>query len=565
MASRHHSRYIWLLIPGFLAGLLLATYEEARAGSGGNAAAAGAAGLAIGLIIGGMAAEQQKQQQPQQVTVPNCRNMHGAGAVNAASNPSRCVCRSGYTRVSDGGSWHCAPRDPAQAQARERGIGGSATQSRAEIEKIQENLNLLGYDAGVADGAFGEKTRQAILRFQAHNSFPQTGQLSAAEQKVLFKTVEERRVANNVQPTPQLPTPQPPLPDPSIDRNPSPAPGVQGPDPREVTHWESVRTSKNPAELQDYINRYRPDGAFIRLAELRLQHLAKEKAADSPQDVAELPPVEDPGYPKAREPRADAVAVIIGNSAYKKGVPRVDYGVRDAEALKLLALSTLGVDKANVIVLKDANRIEMDTWFGNDKEHKGKLWRMIEEGQSDLYVFYSGHGVPGGKDNNGAFLLPVDADPNHAGLTAYPLQQLLDNLAKLPAKSTTVFVDACFSGRSPDARETPLITQASPVNTLPKVVVAATLDNGNKVNLFAAAEPTQLASWDVEKGHGIFTRYVLSGLAGEADENKDKQVTAAELDDYLRKQVRRAARRAHGREQDPSFVGTDRGIVIARF
>ena len=559
MSSRHHIGYIWLLILGFLAGSVLATFEEARAGSGGNAAAAGAAGLAIGLIIGGMAAEQQKQEQQQQQPVPNCRSMHGAGAVNAASNPSRCVCRSGYARVSDGGTWHCAPRGPDTAQGGSRSIGGGgATQSRAEIEKIQESLNLLGYDAGVVDGSLGDKTRQAILRYQANNGFPQTGQLSTAEQQLLFKTVEERRVvANNVQPTP----PPTLVPDPLIDRSPSPAPGVQGPDPREVTHWESVRSSKNPAELQDYINRY-PNGAFTKLAELRLQHLAKEKEADGPQGTAELPPVEDPGYPKAREPRADAVAVIIGNSAYKKGVPRVDYGVRDAEALKLLAVSTLGLDKANVIVLKDANRLEMDTWFGNDKDHKGKLWRVIEEGQSDLYVFYSGHGVPGGQDNNGAFLLPVDADPNHAGLTGYPLQQLLDNLAKLPAKSTTVFVDACFSGRSPDARETPLITKASPVIALlPKV----TVDNGKKINLFAAAEPTQFASWDMEKGHGIFTRYVLSGLAGEADENKDKEVTAGELDDYLRKQVRRAARRAHGREQDPTFVGADRGFVIARF
>src|SRR5262249_6665086 len=108
MASRQHIKYVWLLIPIFLAGLFLATYEEARAGSGGNAAAAGAAGLAIGLIIGGMAAEQQKQQEQQQA-YPNCPSLHGPGAVNGASNPQRCVCRSGYARVSEGGSWRCTP------------------------------------------------------------------------------------------------------------------------------------------------------------------------------------------------------------------------------------------------------------------------------------------------------------------------------------------------------------------------------------------------------------------------------------------------------------------------
>ena len=366
--------------------------------------------------------------------------------------------------------------------------------------------------------------------------------------------------------------------------------------------WTIAERANTIAALDAFVRRfgdtYYGDLAKVQLAELKEVEAAKQKAEEAARSKANAEwerltlqlqgeekrkevetakrmedakarvkastvrqPSDDAAFPRARQQRPDAVAVIIGNNTYRNGVPNVDYALRDAEAMKLLMTKTLGLDPSHVIVLKDASRIDMDTWFGNDKDHKGKLWRMIGEGQSDLYVFYSGHGVPGGKDNNGAFLLPVDADPNHAGLTAYPLEQLLDNLAKLPAKSTTVFVDGSFSGRSPDALETPLITQASRVIALSKVTVG----NRKKVNLFAAAESTQLASWDVEKGHGIFTRYVLSGLAGEADENKDSQVTAGELEDYLRKQVRRAARRAHGREQDPQFTGTNRGAVLSSF
>jgi uncharacterized caspase-like protein len=275
-----------------------------------------------------------------------------------------------------------------------------------------------------------------------------------------------------------------------------------------------------------------------------------------------LPPLDDAGYPKARQRRADAVAVIIGNSAYKNGVPSVDYGVRDAEAMKLLVIKTLGVESENVIVLKDATRVEMDGVFGNEKDHKGKLWRQLDpDGRSDLFVFYSGHGLPGGEGNSDTFLLPIDGDPDRPSLSAYPVKQLLENLGKFSTRSTTVFFDACFSGKAADESGTPLVKAASPVfitKTIPS--------DPSKINVFAAAGPTQLASWDKKKGHGIFTRHVLLGLAGEADENKDKQVTAKELHGYLARHVRKDARREHGREQDPMFAGKDpESFVISSF
>jgi hypothetical protein len=63
-------------------------------------------------------------------------------------------------------------------------------------------------------------------------------------------------------------------------------------------------------------------------------------------------------------------------------------------------------------------------------------------------VFYSGHGVPGLKDQRG-YLLPVNADPATVDLNGYPVDVLYENLSKLPAKSVTVYLDACFSGQTP--------------------------------------------------------------------------------------------------------------------
>jgi peptidoglycan hydrolase-like protein with peptidoglycan-binding domain len=557
MSSRHHFKYVWLLIPGFLAGLLLATYEEARAGSRGNAAAAGAAGLAIGLIIGGMAAEQQKQQQQQ--ALPNCRSLHGPGAVNATSNPQRCACRSGYTRVSEGGAWRCTPSDSNTAGAT-RSIGGA---DRYENEKIQEALNLLGYDAGVVDGAPGEKTRQAVRRFQADRGFTQTGQLAAAEKQILFKTVEERRTAlgdtrggSGVPPTP----PALPPTSPSADT------GISASDPRmELALWETVKDSKSRVELEEYVARY-PGGQFTKVALRRIEQITRDEVDKRPpvelrkDGASDFPAVDDANYPRARQRRSDAVAVIIGNSTYR-GTPNVEYAARDAEAMKLLAVKTLGLESDNIVFIKDATKTDFDGVFGSEKDHKGRLWRLLDpDGRSDLYVFYSGHGVPGGKENDSHFLLPVDGDPNHASLTAYPVKQLLENLGKLATKSTTVFLDACFSGQSPDPAGAPLIKHASPV-----FVTKALPSDPTRINMFAAAGERELSSWDTETGHGIFTRFVISGLTGQADEDRNSEITAKELNDYLVRQVRKTARRMHGREQEPRFSGPNPGFVLASY
>ena len=153
--------------------------------------------------------------------------------------------------------------------------------------------------------------------------------------------------------------------------------------------------------------------------------------------VLAAPPVND-----------DAVAVVVGNRSYKnKHIPAVTYAHNDAAAMKRYLMNVLGYREGNIIYLKDATQAEMQSAFGNNVTHKGKLWRFIRKGVSDVTVFYSGHGVPGLKDKRG-YLLPVDADPNAPEINGFPMDVLYKNLSQLGARSVTVYIDACFSGDS---------------------------------------------------------------------------------------------------------------------
>ena len=257
--------------------------------------------------------------------------------------------------------------------------------------------------------------------------------------------------------------------------------------------------------------------------------------------------------------RRDSIAVIIGNSTYAGGVPAVDYAHNDADAMRRFAIETLGYRVGNVIDLRDATKAQLEATFGNRETHKGKLFGWVRPGESDVFVFYSGHGVPGLTDRR-SYLLPADGDPNLAEITGYPLDQLYENLSRIGARAVTVFIDACFSGETPKGM---LIHAASGISVEVRVPVV-----GADLTVLTAAQGDQVASWDAKAEHGLFTKYLLDALQGAADGdaygNRDGDVTVDEVRRYLDDEMTYWARRIHGRDQRATVVGDD-ATVLARY
>ena len=171
----------------------------------------------------------------------------------------------------------------------------------------------------------------------------------------------------------------------------------------------------------------------------------------------------------------DGVAVVIGNRTYAEGIPEVTFAHRDADAFRRYVIEVLGFDPENVIDLRDATQARMWSTFGSRMSaDRSDLWAYLDPaGSSDVVVYYSGHGAPGIEDKRG-YLLPVDADPNTAELNGYPIDVLYRNLFGLDeARSVTVFVDACFSGRSGGGMP---LDSASPVYVIPALPETAESD-----------------------------------------------------------------------------------------
>jgi formylglycine-generating enzyme required for sulfatase activity len=263
-----------------------------------------------------------------------------------------------------------------------------------------------------------------------------------------------------------------------------------------------------------------------------------------------------PVYAVANE---DAVAVVIGNSNYTADrIPKVDYAHRDAEAFKRYLIDILGYREGNIIDLRDATQAQMEAALGNDRTHEGTLWQYIRPEGSDVTVFYSGHGVPGLKSKRG-YLLPVNADPNKPEINGYPVDTLYANLAKLPARSVTVYLDACFSGDSPKGM---LINATSGITVTPRLP-----KQRNKLIILTAASGDQVASWDLENRHGLFTEHLLAALYGAADAARygaaDGNVTVGEVKKYLARNMTYAAKRTYGRIQHATINGSSDMVLAA--
>jgi hypothetical protein len=242
--------------------------------------------------------------------------------------------------------------------------------------------------------------------------------------------------------------------------------------------------------------------------------------------------------------------VVIGNANYRnQDVPAVAFAHNDAATMRRYLVESFGFLESNVVVARDADLSRMLSIFGRDGNEKGELFnRLARDSMSDVFVFYSGHGAP--EPNTAVpYLMPVDANPQQLALTAYSLRDLYGNLAKLPARSVTVVLDACFSGVSDRGA---LIKGISPGILRTEMPL---FGRPNALILTASAA-NQVSAWDEYSEHGLFSYNLFLGMKGDADADQNGEVAVGELVEFITERVAYESRKYKAREQTPQAIGS---------
>lgn len=261
-----------------------------------------------------------------------------------------------------------------------------------------------------------------------------------------------------------------------------------------------------------------------------------------------------------REPTGRTFVVCVGINKYQT-VPKLRYAVNDADAMAKALTKGLGVEEDDLYLLLDE-----DATLQNIKHTLGVALRSRVSKQDTVVIYFSGHGAPEedntspDKDGLEKYLLPFDADLSSFYSTALPMKDVSEIFRRLPCQRLVFIADTCYSGAAGEGART-----LSPPN---KTFRALRMENtmkrvgGTGRVIMTASAGNEISQEREELGHGVFTYYVLQGLSGKADKNRDRAITVTELFDYASTEVARAT----GNNQNPVLIDDEAvgDIVLSR-
>lgn len=269
------------------------------------------------------------------------------------------------------------------------------------------------------------------------------------------------------------------------------------------------------------------------------------QVADSTLRFASLNPI----AVRAR-PATNAVAIIIGIQDYGR-VPKAEFASNDARAFYDYAVRGLGVRPENIKILLDQEASDI----GILSAFKNWLPLKTRKGQTDVYVFFSGHGLPS-DDGSNLYMLPYGVDRQFLDRTAIKQSELIAALQAVSPRSVTMFMDACYSGQIRTGET--LLASARPI-----AIQAKASSFPPNFHVISASAPDQLASSSPDLKHGVFSYFLMKGMEGEADENNDGNITMAEMQSYLKEYVGKKAMSLN-RTQVPQLTGDQSRVLVSR-
>lgn len=212
-------------------------------------------------------------------------------------------------------------------------------------------------------------------------------------------------------------------------------------------------------------------------------------------------------------------ALVVGINEYK-GAPFLEYALKDAHDMADL------IQQSGPKMFADVRLTLLD-----DPTKDDILTAMDKAGADmtadDVFLFYSAsHGVA---DDDLYYLICSDyagGHPSRGG--AISSMELMEYSKRIPALKNIFILDTCQSG-----------SVGAIVSGLYDARIAV-LAKSLGMHILAGAKSGQGAI-DNYQGNGLFTHFVLQGLKGAADLNKDGQVNIFEMTPFLQTKVAEAS------------------------
>lgn len=213
--------------------------------------------------------------------------------------------------------------------------------------------------------------------------------------------------------------------------------------------------------------------------------------------------------------------IAIGINDYETVYPGLHYAVRDAQGIVSSfteAFSNLHVfqlidekaTKKNIIVLLE------------------KVTHLLKK-EDRLIFYYSGHAdIP--PFSTEPYLLPYDANPASYLTTCIPIPLIQDYFSRLESNKIVFLFDTCYSGA--------VGNQGGNLHTTALDQIAVELISEHEERfVLCSSTANQVSKESGYYKYSLFTYYLLKGMSGEADANKDGKITVIEVHAYATRQI----------------------------
>jgi len=203
------------------------------------------------------------------------------------------------------------------------------------------------------------------------------------------------------------------------------------------------------------------------------------------------------------ERRPRLFALIVGNNDFAGEEHDLSFAIKDAKDFAKIVKTSVSplFETKHIEVLTDAKKSDVVSALNSMSK------KMNPE---DTFVFYvASHGVA---HDDLYYILTTDFDGNlSSGKGTISSIELMEYSKTIPSLKNIYVLDTCQSGG-----------MGSVVSGLYDARISV-LAKSLGMHILAGAKTSQDAI-DNYKGNGLFTHFVLKGLQGKADKNKDKQV-----------------------------------------
>ena len=194
-------------------------------------------------------------------------------------------------------------------------------------------------------------------------------------------------------------------------------------------------------------------------------------------------------------------ALIVGANDGGSDRVKLRFATSDAEAMARVVSEIGGIGAGDAFVLLDPSRAGLDRAFDEIEQELAAArhpWLRVE-----LIIYYSGH-----SDEQGLLLSGE----------RYTYRQLRERIRRMPSDVNIAILDSCASGS---------FTRLKGGTRKPAFLV----DESSKVKGYAfltSSSEDEAAQESDRLGSSFFTHYLVSGLRGGADTNRDGRVTLNE-------------------------------------